>query len=907
MSEFPLRDLAQSVLSETDADAWEIQEDDVWCRVTPPDPVERLQGWKLHVSATRLSAPEVLHRAAGVLITGGCGFKFARTLTLVEEMTSARYDRAQCGKFLTAYPRDDGHLRTLAEALDTATTGLPGPAILSDRPYRPGSLVHYRYGAFRGVPVLTDDGAFEVRLQAPDGTAVPDARLPWFSPPTWAQPPFPQEAKRPGGAGSPSSVLLADRFAVRGAIRHSARGGVYRALDQRTGKEVIIKQARAHVTVGMPGEDAHSALLREEAALVKLSGICPEPVARFEQSDHVFLVQELIPGLPLNRWVQERYDDPEGTGGLNASRVVSLAGKLTALLAEVHERGFVCQDFSPGNIMITPDEELRLIDPEFAREPGVPTRRAHTPGYAAPEQTEHRFGPALDGSVDRFSLGAVIFHLATGSAPLLAPDLPERRTVLERLEPLWPQLRADCPAVSAVEPAVRGLLCENPEERWTFARLREYLATVSSAAAPVPAVGPHRPAQLEAPLRQRLVDDGLSFLRETMADPARDPERLWPSGDFGDRTDPCSVQHGAAGVLSTLARAAGLLQRDELTELTASVASWIDARRTRIPRLLPGLYFGRSGTAWALHDAARALDDDELAEHALDLARSVPLRWPNQDICHGTAGAGMTQLHFWQATGRPEFLDRVTECADALVQAAEHHADRVIWPVPQDMDSELAGLRHLGFAHGVAGVGTFLLGAARCTGQRTYRQLACAAGDTLAAEAEQGPWGARWRDDIGDKRGSGMGYHWCSGSSGVGTFLLRLWQNTGDEGYLRLAEEAGAAVRWSQRQASSSACHGLAGNGQYLLDLADAVPSGPYRDWAGELALTLSSRHADRDGLLLLPDETGVGFRADHQTGMSGSLDFLLRFAHGGPRPWMADAPTGTGPTGTARLQEEGA
>src|SRR6202008_2679628 len=52
------------------------------------------------------------------------------------------------------------------------------------------------------------------------------------------------------------------------------------------------------------------------------------------------------------------------------------------------------------------------------------------------------------------------------------------------------------------------------------------------------------------PDRERRVADGLGWLAESMT-PASD-ERLWPSGGFGRETDPCNVQHGAAGVAATL-------------------------------------------------------------------------------------------------------------------------------------------------------------------------------------------------------------------------------------------------------------------------------------------------------------------------------------------------------------------
>jgi lantibiotic modifying enzyme len=132
--------------------------------------------------------------------------------------------------------------------------------------------------------------------------------------------------------------------------------------------------------------------------------------------------------------------------------------------------------------------------------------------------------------------------------------------------------------------------------------------------------------------------------------------------------------------------------------------------------------------------------------------------------------------------------------------------------------------------------------------------------------------------------------HWCHGSSGVGTFLIRLWAVTGEPRYRELAEAAAVAVyrgRWYTRNA---ACHGLAGDAEYLLDVADHTGEPRYRDWALECAGILHARHAVRDGLRVMtdaPDDEDVF--VDYNSGLAGALGFLLRVRHGGPRWWMLD------------------
>jgi hypothetical protein len=184
VAESLLVDSVRSVLARLGQHDWRVMPDGVWCHVQPADSQSRAQGWKLHVSATPLSAPHVLARSAEVLVRSRCPFKFAGTIDRVRDLCSRHVDRSAGGKFLTAYPEDDGHFRAIAEELHHVTEGLPGPGILSDRPYGPGSLVHYRFGAFASVPVLGNDGVYEPCSSPPTA--------PWY--PTSAGPGSPRRA-----------------------------------------------------------------------------------------------------------------------------------------------------------------------------------------------------------------------------------------------------------------------------------------------------------------------------------------------------------------------------------------------------------------------------------------------------------------------------------------------------------------------------------------------------------------------------------------------------------------------------------------------------------------------------------------------------------------------------------------
>jgi lantibiotic modifying enzyme len=304
-----------------------------------------------------------------------------------------------------------------------------------------------------------------------------------------------------------------------------------------------------------------------------------------------------------------------------------------------------------------------------------------------------------------------------------------------------------------------------------------------------------------------------------------------------------------------------------------------------------------------LYEAGRTLDDPGLIRAAQRLAERLPLRWPNPDICHGAAGAGMGQLHFLLATGRDAYAGRVRECADGLLQAAVAGAGGPRWPVPVSFDSISAGESGLGFAHGTAGIGTFLLAAGTALDEPRYVRAAHEAGETLrrAARTADGMvwWPVTWEAPEREPDRL-MRWHWCTGASGIGTFLLRLWAAGGDPVHRRLAEQAAEGGYGSRWQAGTAACHGLAGDADYLLDLADLLGDQSYRRRADEVVSTIWARHARRGGRSVVADESRTEIRADFGTGLAGVLGFLLRRQHGGPRWWLAGDP---GPGAAARAK----
>ncbi len=507
-----LADLLRVGMSRHGASEWTIATADVWCHVTPTNHRHRPHGWKLHIAATPLSAPLVLARVVDILVAEECGFKFAGDLRRVAQLVDGRCDRSSAGKFLTAYPADDEQFRRLAHALHAATADLAGPRILSDQPFRPASVVHYRYGEFRGERVFTDDGVFETHVYDPAGHRFTDQRVAWFVVPDWAAPPFDDAPAPVSGA---DSVLLADRFRVTRAIRQANKGGVYRAVDNNSASEVVVKQARAHISPQLNGTDVRDVLRREAAMLEQLRplGVAAAKVALFEQQGDLFLVEELVAGDAMHVWAAHHRAD----AGL-------LVAPLISLVQQVHDAGFVLCDLKPQNVMVGPDRRLRLIDVEYVARVGD-TCCAATEGYGAPEvlaALASTKAPPAWPILDCYSLGATILHLITG---LDGRWLSGGGRVLDAIA-------ADHPGLSAYQQLVDGLTRPDPGTRWTLPAARRWLGAPTRAFPAGPRSAMHHPARkrpvgptvglLQRPVLERFLDDGIAKLCE------RDSRRALP-------------------------------------------------------------------------------------------------------------------------------------------------------------------------------------------------------------------------------------------------------------------------------------------------------------------------------------------------------------------------------------------
>ncbi|HMD38557.1 MAG TPA: protein kinase [Candidatus Acidoferrum sp.] len=212
-------------------------------------------------------------------------------------------------------------------------------------------------------------------------------------------------------------------YLVTEKIGAGGMGIVYRARDQRLNRDVAIKV----LPPGKLKDDAPRKRFRKEAlALAKLNHPNIGTIYDFDTQDNVdFLVMEYIQGETLAQRLAK--------GSLPEKELIPLALQVAAALEEAHEHGIVHQDLKPGNIMVTPKGQAKVLDFGLAKlldaDGGAELTQtlSHTDGagtlpYMSPEQLRSE---PVDPRSDIFAAGAVLYELNSGHRPFEEKRAPQ--------------------------------------------------------------------------------------------------------------------------------------------------------------------------------------------------------------------------------------------------------------------------------------------------------------------------------------------------------------------------------------------------------------------------------------------------------------------------------------------------
>ncbi len=436
----------------------------LWRYSRAPNGLDPEQGWKLHISATVLTANSVLERVGPLLIECDVQFKAPSSLRELSRLNSGlHYGYCQVGKFITIYPRTIEEFSSLAQTLHQLTRHMSAPAVPFDLRFRPGSNVYYRYGAFKNMEIKHADGTLTLALQSPDGRLVPDVRESFTGKPDWVSEPLLDPL--PSGDDWATETPLKTTFRAFRAITQRGKGGVYKAVDRSVRPErfCLLKEGRQSGEMSWDGRDGSWRIRHEEhvISLLCAAGIpAPQVYSSFTAESNYYLVTEFIEGQSLHSLLLKRKNR------LPMAQALWYAVQLAELVSRIHAAGWVWRDCKPANIIVAKNGILRPLDFEGACPVDQPDPQPWgTPAFTPPEWSEKFHGQSRVPE-DLYAIGAVIYLVVAGRLPESSGPLP-----IEKLRRKVP------PEVRRI---IFELLSPSPHQRPNAQHVTKELKTISA-------------------------------------------------------------------------------------------------------------------------------------------------------------------------------------------------------------------------------------------------------------------------------------------------------------------------------------------------------------------------------------------------------------------------------------------
>jgi Tol biopolymer transport system component len=209
-------------------------------------------------------------------------------------------------------------------------------------------------------------------------------------------------------------------------------GEVYRAHDERLGRDVALKVLRREVNSDPGRQRLFAREARSASALNHTNIVTVYDVGM--EGDVPYIVTEFVDGEPLSA--------PIARGPLPVRKALEIAIQVAAGLAAAHQAGIIHRDLKPANLMVTAEGAVKILDFGLAKSiqpnagPASGLNGDTAPGfisgtatYMSPEQVQ---GAPLDHRTDQFSFGLVLYEMLTGKKAFSrASDMSTMAAIVE--------------------------------------------------------------------------------------------------------------------------------------------------------------------------------------------------------------------------------------------------------------------------------------------------------------------------------------------------------------------------------------------------------------------------------------------------------------------------------------------
>ena len=252
--------------------------------------------------------------------------------------------------------------------------------------------------------------------------------------------------------------IVDSRYILKEKVGAGGMADVYRAIDTQENREVAVKQMHTDL---LNDPEFVRRFEREAVAQSMLSH--PNIVGTFghgTDGDVPYIVMEYVDGITLKDFIQNRAPMPQKI-------LTRIARQILSALGHAHANGVVHRDIKPQNVLMGRGNVLKVTDFGLAKAASSATitmTGSNVLGsvhYFSPEQAR---GIATDARSDLYSLGIVLYEMATGHLPYQG-DTPVT-VALKHLQevPYWPHLYADVPP--ALEGVILKAILKDPDQRY---------------------------------------------------------------------------------------------------------------------------------------------------------------------------------------------------------------------------------------------------------------------------------------------------------------------------------------------------------------------------------------------------------------------------------------------------------
>jgi len=232
-------------------------------------------------------------------------------------------------------------------------------------------------------------------------------------------------------------------FEIEEIIGRGGMGVVYLAHDTRLDRSVAVKSIPAEL---QSSSTAQARFKREAKLLASLNhpniAVIHEIV---EEKKSGYLILEYIPGETLAERIAR---EP-----LNLEEALSIGQQIAEAVSAAHDKGVIHRDLKPGNIKITPDGRVKVLDFGLAKSSvgkgrsdeitvTQPGRIMGTPAYMSPEQVR---GKPMDHRTDIWSFGCIMYQMLTGKFPFEGETATDILACIIERQPDWQALPQEIP------------------------------------------------------------------------------------------------------------------------------------------------------------------------------------------------------------------------------------------------------------------------------------------------------------------------------------------------------------------------------------------------------------------------------------------------------------------------------